>query len=170
MPFTREQKEKIVEEIKSNLKKQKAMVFVALSGVKAKDLLDFRNALKAENCRCQVAKKTLLQRAFAEKDLKLIKDTRHSQVAVVFGFGDEISPARITYQFLLKNDKIKILGGFFENAFRSVEEMVALATIPARPELLAKLVGSIASPISGFAAVLQANIKGLLYVLKQVKS
>ena len=170
MPLTREQKEKIVEEIKNNLAKQKAMVFVTLSGVKAKDLFDFRNALKAEDCRCQVAKKTLLQRAFAAKDLNLAVDTLNNQVAVIFSFTDEISPARITHQFSFKNNKIKILGGFFENAFRSVEEVVALAIIPSRTELLAQLVGSIAAPISGFARVLQANLKGLIYVLKQAKS
>ena len=71
--------------------------------------------------------------------------------------------------FSEKNENLKILGGFLENEFRSREEVVVLAKIPSKQELLAKVIGSIKAPISGFANVLQGNIKGLVYLLSNIK-
>ena len=87
---------------------------------------------------------------------------------MVLGFGDEVSPAKIPYQFSLGNENLKILGGFFEDKFRSAEEIIALAKIPSKQELFAKVVGSISSPISGFVNVLQGNIRNLVYALSKI--
>ncbi|MDP1538797.1 MAG: 50S ribosomal protein L10, partial [bacterium] len=74
------------------------------------------------------------------------------------------------YQFGLANEKLKILGGFLEGKFKEAEEIIALAQLPTKEGLLAKLVGSIASPISGLINVLQGNIKGLITVLAKAKT
>lgn len=170
MALTKEQKQKIVEELKENLNKQKAMVLVAFEGLKAKELFDLREKLKEANCLFIVAKKTLLDIAFKEKKLDFNKEKLEGEVALIFSFGDEISPARIAYQFSQINENLKILGGFFENKFIEKERVLELAKIPTRQELLARIIGSISAPVSNFANVLQGNIKGLIYVLKQVKS
>ena len=73
------------------------------------------------------------------------------------------------YNFSLKNENLKILGGFLENQLRNMEEIIILAKIPSKQELLAKFIGSIKAPMSGFVNVLQGNIKGLVYVLSQIK-
>ena len=169
MPLTREQKEKIVKELKENIERQKTIVFVAIEGLKAKEVFDLRKRLKQVNCLLTVAKKTLLKIAFKEKKLKIDEEKLEGQIALIFGFKDEISPAKIAYQFSLEKQNLKILGGFFEEKFREIEEVITLAKISSREELLARIIGSISSPISGFVNVLQGNIKGLIYILKQIK-
>ena len=170
MALTKEQKQKIVEELKENIDKQKSMVFVAIEGLKAADLFDLRKRLKAADCLLIVAKKTLLDIAFKERKVGIDMEKLAGQVALVFGFKDQISPAKIPYNFSLGNKNLKILGGFYENKLRDAEEIITLARIPSREELLARVVGSISAPISGFVNVLQANIKGLIYILKQAKA
>lgn len=170
MALTREQKQKIIQEVKDKIARQKAMVFVSIENLKAKDLFGLREKLKKADCLLVVAKKTLLNIAFKEKKIDFDKEKIKGQPALVFGFGDEISPAKIAYQFSRKNENLKISGGFFENKFIEAEEVIELAKIPSREALLARIVGSISAPIANFANVLQGNIKGLITVLSKLKT
>jgi len=169
MPLTKEQKNKIVKKLKENIANQKAIVFVSVKGLKASELFNLRKQLKESNCLLSVAKKTLLKIAFKENKTELNEKKLEGQVALIFGFEDELAPAKTAYDFSLKNENLKILGGFLENEFRSREEVIILAKIPSKQELLAKIIGSIKAPISGFANVLQGNIKGLVYLLSNIK-
>lgn len=169
MAFTREQKKKIIEKLKENIDKQKVVLFVVIAGLQAKDLLDLRNKLKEKDCLLTVAKKTLLRIVFQEKNVPIDIKKLEGEIALIFGFGDELSAAKITNQFSLGNENLKILGGFFENKFIDKEKVVALATIPSLEELLARVAGSIKTPISNFINVLQGNIKGLIYLLSSIK-
>ena len=86
----------------------------------------------------------------------------------VFGFEDEVSPAKTVYLFQKENEKLKILGGFIEKEAKKEEEIVFLAQLPTRQELFAKLTGSLLSPVSGFINVLNGNIKGLILALNAI--
>ena len=169
MPLNKEQKKNIVEKLKQNIAQQKAVVFVAIEGLKTTGLFDLRKKLKEDDCLLIVAKKTLLSIAFKQSKIEFDAKELKGELALIFGFGDEIMPAKIAYQFSKKNKNLEILGGFFENEVKTAQEMIILAKIPSREELLAKVVSSISSPISGFVNVLQGNIKGLIYILKQAK-
>jgi len=89
---------------------------------------------------------------------------------LVFGYKDEISLTKIIYQFAEANPNLKILGGFLENQFRTAEEIITLAQLPTKEELLSGLVRSVSAPISNFINVLQGNIKGLIIVLAKAKT
>ena len=167
--LSKDQKTKILENLKEKVAKQKAIVFVDFTGLKVKDISRLRKELKKNQNEMQVAKKTLLNLALKDKNLEIAKDKLTGEVALVFGFNDEISPAKTVYQFSKTNPALKILGGFLENKFKEIEEIVALAQLPGREELLARLVGSVASPMTGFVRVLQGNIKGLIQILSQIK-
>ncbi len=169
MPLTKNQKQDIVSKLADNLEKQQSTVFVALEGIKAKELFELRKQLKASDCKISIVKKTLLERALSEKKIEFNMDELKGQIAMVFGFKDAVAPARITQQFTLTSKNLKILGGLLENEFKGKEEMVLLASIPSREVLLAKLVGSLASPLRGLASVLQENITGFIRVLGVIK-
>lgn len=168
MALTKEQKQNIVKELGENIAKQKAMVFVSIKGLKASDLFDLRRKLRESDCSLSVAKKTLMNIAFKANKLEIEVDKLQGQVALVLGFKDEVMPAKTVYQFSKTNSNLEILGGFLENKFKEVEDIIMLAKIPSREELLAKVVGSISAPISGFVNVLQGNLRGLVYVLKGI--
>jgi len=178
MSQTKEQKKKIVDELKELLSEQKAVVLIGISGLKVKELSELRKKLKASGSKIKVLKKTLAKLAFAEKKLEgdedkssssiFDKEEMKTELAFVFGLEDEISPAKEVFQFSKGNESLKILGGFIEGRFKEAEEIVALAQIPSKEELFARLAGSISSPISGLVYVLQGNIKGLILSLNEI--
>jgi len=169
MALARGKKEVIIESLKEKISKQKSIVFVAVEKIKAEELFDLREKLKTDDCLLTVSKKTLLNKAFEDKKTEIGFKQLDGQVGLIFGFKEEIAPAKISYNFKKENKNLKILGGFFGNKFMEAEEVIILAKLPSRKELLAKLVGSISSPMSGFANVLQGNIKGLITVLAKAK-
>ena len=170
MPLTKIQKKKIIEELKEKIAQQKVTIFVDFTGLKAKDIFDLRKKLKMVDSQLKIAKKTLAQIAFKESGLKTEIKKLKGEIALVFGLKDEISPAKTIWQSALADPNLKILGGFLENKFVEAEKIIELAKLPTREELLARLVGSISAPISNFVNVLEANIKGLIFVLKQIKA
>ena len=168
MPLTKEQKQKIVEDLVKNLSRQKSLLFVDFRGLKVKDMTDLRKKIKEIGGLLKVAKKTLMKLAFERTELKLEGELK-GEIALVFGFEDPISSFKTIYQFSQTNENIKILSGIFEGKFIGKEEVITLAQLPSKEELLARLVGGISAPISGFVNVLQGNIKGLIFVLSAIK-
>jgi len=170
MPQTKEQKKKIVEELKERIERQKIIIFVDFTGLKVKDLSNLRKKLKTADSELKVAKKTLTKIAFEEKGLEINAKNLKGEIALVFGYKEEIPPAKTIYQFSQENPNSKILGGYFENKFVLAEKIIELAQLPTREELLVKLVSSISAPISNFINTLQYNFKGLIYLLTKIKS
>ena len=168
MPLSKEQKQKALEALKDKIAKQKAMFFVDFSGLKVKDMSGLRKKIRGVEAEFKVAKKTLM--GLALKDAKIEVDSKKMQgeIALVLSYKDEASPAKLIWETAKVNQNLKILGGFMNNKLMTKEEVEFLAQLPGRDELLAKLVGSIASPMSGFINVLQGNIKGLVQVLNQI--
>ncbi len=170
MPLTKEQKQKIVEDLKEKIARQKAMIFVDFTGLKVKDLSNLRKKLRAVNSELKVAKKTLLGLVFKKAGLEIEAKKMKGEIALIFGYNDGLSLAKMIYQFAEANPNLKILGGFFEKKFQEAEEIITLAQLPTREELLARLVGTISAPVSSLVRVLEGNIKGLIYILTKVKT
>ncbi len=169
MALTKTQKQKILEDLKEKIARQKAIIFVNFSGLKVKDLFDLRKRLKNVNSELKVSKKTLLALVFKEKKLKIDIEELKGEIALIFGFQNETSPAKTAYQFSQENKNLKILGGFSENKFVEPEKIIELAKLPTREELLARLISSVSAPVSNFINVLEGNIKGLIYILSKAK-
>ncbi|MBU3964315.1 50S ribosomal protein L10 [Patescibacteria group bacterium] len=172
MPLTKQKKKQIVETVKENLEKQKAMVFVNFSGLKFSDLVNLRKKLREAGAKFIVVKKTLAQLAFKEKNLDFPKEKLGNEIALIFGFEDEIAPVKTAYQFSQEQNMLKLIGGYISDGtkseFMSAEEVIALAQLPSKQELFAKLVGTLSAPVSGFVTVQRQLIKGLMCVLEAI--
>ena len=144
----------------------KSAVFFNYFGLPVKEINLLRNDCRKENIGYKVAKKTLLKKVLAEKgyDADL-----SGEVAVLFGRQDEVAPAKVIAAFAKTHDKAKIVGGVLEGQFITADKVKALSRLPSKQELLAKVVGSIASPLSGFVNVLQGNLRCLVYTLNAIK-
>lgn len=169
MPKTKEQKKKTLEELKESITKQKAIIFIDFTGLKVKDMFELRKKLKKVDSQLRVAKKTLIQLALKESGLRLDAEKLKGEIALVFGYKDEISPSKAVYQVSQKNQNLKILGGFLENEFREAEDFIVLAKLSSKEELLARLSWSLSAPITNFVRGLEYNLKGLVYVLSAIK-
>ena len=171
MALTKKQKKEILDDLKDKIAQQKAIVFVDYTGLKVKDLSKLRKKLRESDSLFRVAKKTLLRIAFKDSKSSLADEVEklEGQIGIIFGFEDEISPAKISYKFSKDIENLKILGGSVEGNFIGREQVLELAKIPGREELLGRLVGSISAPASNLVSVLQGNIKGLIFALSAIK-
>lgn len=170
MARTKDQKKKILKNLTDKISQAKSIVFVRFNKLGVKENRELRKKLKAENSEYYVAKKTLLDLAFKNQPTAGLEIKKFDgQIATIFGFGDEITPAKIVDNFKKEQeDKIEFVGGIFENKLISSSELSKLAKLPSRLELCAKIVGSINAPVSGFVNALSGNLRNLVYVLKAV--
>ncbi len=170
MAQSKEEKKKILEELKEKFSQQKIILILDFTGLKVKEFFGLRKDLKKIDSQLKVAKKTLIQLALKDKKLDMDIKKMNGEIALVFGFGDENQTLKTVWRFSQKNKKLKILGGILENEFVNKEKVIELAQLPSREELLAGLVRTISSPISSFVNVLEGNIKGLLYILSKINT
>jgi len=161
MAKTKAQKQDILNQIESALKKMKSAVIVDYYGLPVKDINTLRKAVRnAENCEYVVTKKTLMNMALKKAGFKDIDIKKLSGgLGIVFGFGDEVTPAKIVATFAKTNEKIKITGGLLEGKLVDEAMIRQLAKIPSKQELLTQLVWTLKAPISA-----------LVYGLNSLKS
>lgn len=172
MPKTKEQKRTILKQLNDKIAKAKSIIFTKYSGLTVKENEDLRLRLRQENNEYYVAKKTLFNLALKDKaiaglDIKKLE----GQIAAIFGYSDEVSPAKIVGQFKKDKDKegkIEFVGGILENKYIGMREVANLSTLPSKQELYAKIVGSINAPVSGLVNVLAGNLRNLVGVLKAI--
>lgn len=170
MAKSKEQKKQIVERLTQRFKHAKSAVFVNFSGLTVPEATKLRKICYKEKVDYIVAKKTLMRIAVKEAGFDDFDPKQfNGEVAIAFGMEDEVAPAKVLYDFSKDHDQIKFLGGILEHTFVDQDQMLSLAKLPSRGELLAKVVGSLQSPISGVVNVLAGNLRGLVQVLSQIK-
>jgi len=170
MPKSRTQKEQTVKDLVEAVKKAKMIVLADFKGLKVKQVTALRQELNKAQVECLVVKKTLMNRAFKDAGVDFdAKSLPGNIIGVNLGFGEQIAPAKIVVTFNKAHEAMKILGGFLENKFIDATTVKVFATLPSREELLARVVGSIASPMRGLVTVLSGNLRGLVQVLNAYK-
>jgi len=165
---TREQKKEIVKELAAKLKASKAVVFSDFKGLEVKDMMALRKELKNSGVEMGVFKKTLINIALKEAGLDVDVKKLEGQIALAISAQDEVAAAKIVAKAAKANENLKIVGGILGVKEMTAEEVNALAKLPSKEELLAKLVGTLNAPVSGFVNVLAGNLRGLVNVLKAV--
>ena len=169
MPKTRKQKEEALKEAAELVKDAKSMVFVGYHGLSVAQLSELRRKLAAEQVTFQVIKKTLIKRVLDQAKLAVDVKNLGEGLAVAFALSDEVSAARVLAAFQKENEALKLYGGVMESAFIDEAGVVALSKLLSKPELYAKLVGSINAPISGFVNALAGTVRGLVNVLNGIR-
>lgn len=173
MPKTKEQKKAILNELTDKIAKAKSIIFTRYNGLTVKDNEDLRARLYKENNEYYVAKKTLFNLALKDKSIAGLNIKGFvGQVAAVFGYSDEVSPAKIVGQFKKEKDKegkIEFIAGILENKYLDAAQVASLSKLPSKQELYAKIVGSLNAPVAGLVNVLAGNLKNLVYALSAIK-
>ena len=90
------------------------------------------------------------------------------EVAVAFSEGESTVLAKTIHTFAKEQEKPGIISAIMDGEALAKDEVIVLATLPSRDELLAKLVGSINAPVSGFVQVLNGNISGFVRALNAI--
>ena len=169
MPKTREQKEEMVAQLADKLSRIKSVVFTSVSGYTMEDANALREKGQAQGLEVAIAKKTLLVRALEKNGFSLEKKNLSGSVLTTFGYQDDVSAAKLMATFAKDRDGIQLIGGILEGSIVDAAAVQQLASLPSREELLAKVVGSINAPVSGFVNALAGNLRNLVYVLNSIK-
>lgn len=153
MGLSMEEKQAVVREVAAQVAKAQAIVLAEYRGLEVGSMTELRRKARRSGVYLRVLKNTLARRA--------VKDTPFAKLAdvmtgpLVYGISsDPVATAKVMNEFAKGNEKFVLRGGAMPNAVISVKEVVALAQLPTREELLARLVGTMQAPIAKFVRTL----------------
>lgn len=149
-----ELKQPIVDEISGLLTDAKAVVLADYRGLTVEQDTQLRKNLREAGVTYKVFKNTLVKRAIAGTQFEELAKDLEGPTAVAISSTDATTPARTLYEFAKKADKLQLKSGVIEGSYYGPETINQIATIPSRDVLIGKLLGSIKSPVSNFARVL----------------
>lgn len=149
-----ELKKPVVEEISENVKDAQSVVLVDYRGLTVEQDTDLRKQLREAGITYKVYKNTMMNFAFKGTDLEALAPYLEGPSAVAISISDATAPARVLSKFAKTAPALEIKGGVVEGVCYDAKGMDAIAKIPSREELLSKLLGSIQSPITNFARVM----------------
>ena len=149
-----ELKQPIVQEISDNIKDAQAVVVVNYRGLTVAQDTELRKTLREAGVTYKVYKNTLVSRAIDGTDFAPLKDALEGPNAFAISTTDATAPARVLAKFAKNAPALEIKAGIIEGTFYDETGMKAIASVPSRDELLSKLLGSLQSPITNLARVL----------------
>lgn len=163
-----EAKKQVVAEITEKLKAAKSVVFIDYKGLTVAEDTAFRNEFRKGGCEYKVLKNTLVRRAFNDMGITAFDNDLNGPTAVAFG-SDETGASKIIVEACKKfNDKIAIKSAYVDGTYVDVNGVKALANMPSREQLIAKMLGSLQSPITGLASCLSGITRGLVVALNAI--
>lgn len=149
-----ELKQPIVSEISELLNAAKAAVLVDYRGLTVEQDTILRKQLREAGVTYKVYKNTMLHLAFKGTDFEAMDEKLEGPTAIAVSDTDASAPARILFEFAKKAPALELKGGVVEGTYYDEKGIQVIATIPSREILLGKLLGSIQSPITNLARVL----------------
>ncbi|MBO5341298.1 MAG: 50S ribosomal protein L10 [Lachnospiraceae bacterium] len=149
-----ELKKPIVEEISANIKDAQSVVIVDHRGLTVAEDTELRKQLREAGITYKVYKNTMMNFAFKGTDCEGLAPYLEGPSAIAISKDDATAPARILCKFAKNAKALEIKGGVVEGTVYDSKGIEAISNVPSREELLGKLLGSIQSPITNLARVL----------------
>ena len=149
-----ELKKPVVAEIAENVKDAACVVLVNYSGITVEQDTNLRKQMRDAGVVYKVYKNTMMNFAFKGTDFEQLAPYLEGPSAVAISTTDATAPARILAKFAKDAKALEIKAGVVEGTVYDATGMQAIAAIPSRDELISKLLGSLQSPITNFARVM----------------
>ena len=153
-----ELKKQVVAEIKEKFEKAQSVVVVDYRGLKVEEADALRKAFREAGVDYKIYKNNLTKLAIQGTGFEGIGKDLTGPNAIAFGYGDPVTPAKIVKDFAKDHKNLEFKSGIIENKYCDLEAIKEIADIPSRDVLIAKFLGSIKSPVSNLAYLLQAIV------------
>ncbi len=151
-----EVKKQVVEDIKARIQAAKSVVFIDYKGLTVAEDTDFRSEFRKADCEYKVLKNTLVRKALNDLGVTDFDADLNGPTAVAFG-KDETSAAKVVCEACKKfNDKISVKSAYVDGSYVDANGVKVFAAIPSKEVLLAKMLGSLKSPLTGLAIAINA--------------
>ena len=148
-------KKEQVSNLAERMKKAKLILLADYRGINVSDVTGLRNELRNINAEYKVIKNNITRRALEECKLEGLDSELEGPTAVIMTEEDYLEPTKVIYNFTKSNDYYKIKGGFIDGKLMTAEEIITLAKLPSKQDLLSMLAGGLLANISKFAVALE---------------
>ncbi|MFA5843760.1 MAG: 50S ribosomal protein L10 [Coriobacteriia bacterium] len=162
------QKAALVAEIKDKMTGSSAVVMADYRGLTVKEMQALRTKLREVGGEVFVFKNSLTEIALRELAFPDLGDLLVGPTAFVFTDADPVAPAKVLVDFAKEHKALEVKGGFIERAVVGAEGIKALAALPSREELLAKLLRTLNNPASGLVRVLNGPAAAFARVVRAI--
>ena len=163
-----ESKAALIEEVKELMNGCQSAVIVDYRGLTVEEDTALRKKFRESGVKYRVLKNTYIKRAVDEIGIMGLDEYLNGPTAVAFGMTDPAAPAKIVKEFIADKKKMTVKCGIVDKQVIDVKGVDALAELPSREVLIAKMLGSMNAPITGLVSVLGGTIRKLLYALNAV--
>ena len=162
-------KMQVVSSIKESIENTNLVLFLDFRGLSVPELTELRGSIQKENGNSKVYKNTLTRIALKNLNYDYPEDFLVGPSLVATSGESIVEFTKSITTFAKDNDSLKIKGGMLNSKAISSEEILQLSKLPSREELIAKFVGQLNAPVSGFVNVLSSQIRKLVLTLKAIE-
>ena len=163
---TREEKAVMIDELRTTLRGTDLVIVTDYRGLTVGQMQTLRRDLRAAGGQFKVAKNTLLRLAAEREDQADLTALLDGPTGIAFADGDMVTVAKALTTFARTVDALEVRGGLMNGKGISAAEVGALASLPSREEMLAKMLGSMQAPATNLVGVLSGVARSLAYVLQ----
>lgn len=163
-----EAKKLLVEEIKEKFSKAKTIAFVDYRGLTVAEDTELRRKFRESGCEYKVYKNRLMLKALSDLGIECPANQFEGTTAVAIGYQDEVAPAKIVCDCAKETKKMAIKFGILNGVSVDASNIEALAKLPSKEELIAKLLGTLNNTAASLCRVLTAPSRGLVVALNAV--
>lgn len=168
--MNRNDKEVLVESLRSNFSNSQASFLVKYKGLTVNQMQDLRKGLRTNDASLKVAKARLMKRAVDDiEGASQLSPYLHDQIGAVFATKSAPDVAKFLSGYAKENEAFQLLVGVIESKLYDAQSIQRIASLPSREVLLAQLCGTLQAPMTKTVTVLHLMIARLLFVLKQVE-
>lgn len=161
-------KEAQVAEIKDRFNAAAAVIMVDYRGLTVKQMQLLRTSVREAGGEIKIYKNSLTEIAVRELALPSMDEFLAGPTAFVFIEGDAVAPAKALTTFAKGNQALELKGGFVQNQIVDAAGVTAIASLPSREELVAKLLGTMLNPLTGTVRVLSGPARALVTVVDAI--
>ena len=149
------QKKEEVSKLAESMKDAKLILLTDYRGINVADVTNLRKDLRNLNAEYRVIKNNITKRALAECKIEGLDEKLEGPTAVIMTNEDYLEATKVTYKFSKDNEYYKIKGGVIEGKVMTTEEIITLAKLPSKQDLLSMLAGGLLANISKLAVALE---------------
>lgn len=167
--MNRNEKSELISEIKELLESSTAVYLTDYHGINVEDISSIRNQFRDEGVRYKVYKNTLVKRALDEVGkYDKIADHLVGMTGFAFTTTNPLAPAKIINKYFGEKEKLSLKACYVEGEYFDGSQLKTLATLPTKNELIASIMGSLDSPVSGIVGAINAVMRDLVSVVEQI--
>jgi large subunit ribosomal protein L10 len=163
-----QEKYEAVAEIKDTLGSAEAFVIADYRGLNVKEMQELRRNMRDAGCYITIYKNRLTKIALAELEMESMDEYLEGPTAFAMTDSDPVTVAKTVVDFAKAHEALEVKGGYIDAAVVDADTIKALAALPSREELIAKLMGSLQNPAAGLVRVLDGPISAFARTLRAI--